>query len=159
MAALSSVGAWAQNYIVVNTEKVLESIPAWKSATASLEQLAETRQKSIDAAFVEVETMYNTYMQQKAVLTETARAQREKAIIDRENEITKRQEEIFGPEGELNRQREATLKPIQDRVLNEIKSYAGTLGVAVVLDVAENPMVLYYSPEADRTQEIINRVK
>jgi outer membrane protein len=155
-AVLACYCAQAQNFIVVDTGKIFESIPAWKSATATLEELAQTRQAAIDAAYAEVEAMYNSYVQQKAVLTEIARQQREKAIIDRESEITKRQEEVFGPEGELNQRREALLKPIQDKVIGTIKSYAASVGAAVALDVAE---VIYYAPAADRTQEIINLVK
>ncbi len=157
--ALVSMAAGAQNYIVVNTETIFKSISSYTSATNTLDQLAKTRQSEIDAAFAQIETMYNAYMQQKAMLGEAARAQQEKVIIDREAEATKRQEDIFGPEGEMMKRRTELLKPIEDRVLNAIKSYAATVGGALVLDVAENPMVLYYAPSVDRTQEIINMLR
>ncbi len=157
--ALVSTCAWAQSYLVVDTEKVFESLSSYTAATAELEKLGETRQAEIDAAFKQVEQMYNSYMEQRGVLTDLARQQREKAIIDRETEINKRQEAIFGPEGELMKRREALMKPIRDRVFKAISDYAVRMGGALVLDIASNPSVLYYSPAADKTQEIINLVK
>jgi outer membrane protein len=162
IAALMVTGltaARAQNYIVVNTETIFKAIPAYNSANTELDRLGETRQAEIDSAFEQVEVMYNAYMQQKQYLAEAARQQREKAILDREAEITKRQEEIFGPEGELMQRRVALIKPIQDRVFKAIADYAKRNGDALVLDVASNPAVLYYSPAADKTQEIIKLVK
>ncbi len=158
--ALVSVGmATAQGYIVVNTETVFKSIAAFNAAEAELERLGTARQAEIDAGFEQVEKLYNSYMQQRAMLSEAARAQQEKMIIDREAELSKRQEDVFGPEGELMKRRTELMKPIEDRVKNAIAGYAKQRGGALVLDIAQNPMVLYYDPAADHTQAIINLVK
>ncbi len=146
----------AQNVIVVNSGKVFESMAAFKAAETELETLGKTRQAEIDAAFAQVETMYNSYMQQKSVLGEAARAQQEKAIIDRETAATERQEEIFGPDGELMKRRETLMNPIEERVKNAVTGYAQRVGATVVL---EADGALYFNPAADRTQEIINLLK
>jgi outer membrane protein len=156
---LAGVGmASAQGYVVVNTETVFKSIAAFNAAEAELERLGKTRQAEIDAGFDQVETMYNSYMQQKPMLGEAARAQQEKTIIERETALNKRQQDVFGPEGELMKRRTELMKPIEDKVKKAIADYGARSGV-LVLDVAQNPMVLYYAPSADRTQEIINLVK
>ena len=160
VVALSSVSvASAQGYIVVNTETVFKSIAAFKSAEAELESLGKARQAEIDAGFDQVERMYNAYMQQRSMLGEAARAQQEKTIIDRETALNKRQEEVFGPEGELAKRREELMKPIRERVTKAVADYAARQGGVLVLDIAQNPTVLYYTPAADRTKEIINLVK
>ncbi len=158
MALVGVVAASAQSYVVVDSEKVFKSIAAFNTAEAELERLGQTRQSEIDAGFDQVENMYNSYMQQKAMLSEAARAQQEKAIIDRETALNKRQEEVFGPEGELMKRRTSLMQPIEDRVKKSIADYGARTG-ALVLDIAQNPTVLYYSPAADRTQEIINLLK
>lgn len=151
--------ASAQNYIVVNTETVFKSIAAFNAAETELENLGKARQAEIDAGFEQVEKQYNAYMQQKQMLGDAARAQQEKQIIDREAALSKRQEEVFGPEGELMKRRVALMTPIEERVKKAIESYAKQRGAALVLDIAQNPMVLYYNPSADHTQAIINIVK
>ena len=55
----------AQNYIIVNSEKVFKSIDAYNTALSTLDKLAEQYQDMVDAKFAEVETLYNNYMNQK----------------------------------------------------------------------------------------------
>lgn len=158
-AMLLGIGAAsAQNYVVVNTETVFGAITAYKNAESTLETLAKNRQAEVDAAFANVEKMYNDYMGQKQYLTELARSQREQAIVERENAATKRQQDIFGPEGEMLKKRVELMKPIQDRVFKAISDYGARMGV-IVFDVANNPNVLYFPPAADKTQEIITLVR
>ncbi len=160
-AVLTLVGftASAQNYMVVNTETVFMSMAAYTNAEASLERLGEQYQTEIDDAFAEVEKMYNDYVAQKPYLSESSRSTREAAILDREAEILERQESLFGPEGELMKKRVEMVKPIQDRVFEAINRYAQANGFALVIDLANNPTVLYYSSAADKTQAIIELVK
>ena len=58
----------AQNYIIVNSEKVFKSIDAYNTALSTLDKLAEQYQDMVDAKFAEVETLYNNYMNQKSSL-------------------------------------------------------------------------------------------
>ena len=151
--------ASAQNYMVVNTETIFKSMAAYANAEASLETLGEQYQKEIDDAYAGVEKMYNDYVAQKPYLSESSRLARENAILDSEARIMERQESLFGPEGELMKRRMEMIKPIQDRVFEAINRYAQAGGFALVIDLANNPTVLYYSPAADKTQEIIKLVK
>lgn len=157
--ALMSFTAVAQNYMVVNTETVFKSMAAYANAESSLETLGEQYQREIDDAYAAVEKMYNDYIAQKPYLSESSRATREEAILDREAQILERQESLFGPEGELMKRRVEMIKPIQDRVFETINRYAQTNGFALVIDLANNPTVLYHSSAADKTQEIIKLVK
>lgn len=157
--ALVSFAAGAQNCMVVNTETVFKSMAAYTNAEATLDNMAKQYQREIDDAFAQVEKMYNDYVAQKAYLSESSRMARENAILDREAAIQERQESLFGPEGELMKKRVEMIKPIQDRVFEVINRYAQANGFALVIDLANNPTVLYYSPAADKTQEIIKLVK
>ena len=57
---LIGAAAMAQNYIVVNSEKVFKSIAAYNTAIEELDQLAKNYQEYIDAKFEEVEKLYNS---------------------------------------------------------------------------------------------------
>lgn len=156
----ATIGAgFAQNYMVVNTEKVFKSMSSYTSAVAQLDTLAESYQKEIDAAFDELEKQYNSYQSQKAALSASARQSRENAILQREAEINKYQESIFGQKGTLVTKRVETLKPLQDKVFAVIEKYAKDNGYQIVLDSASNPTLIYYSPAADKTDVIIEQVK
>ena len=61
----------AQNYIIVNSEKVFKSVAAYNKAISDLDELAKQYQEQVDAKFAEVEALYNAYMNQKASLSAT----------------------------------------------------------------------------------------
>ena len=157
--AVVALGAYAQKHMVVNTETVFKAMPRYTSAIESIDALAKQFQDQIDQSFAEVERMYNEYQSQRSYLTESARRSREDAIMARESEIEKFQEEKFGQEGEIIKKRIELIRPIQDAVFGVISKYAESNGFTLVLDIATNPTVLYYSPSIDKTQEIIKLVK
>lgn len=159
LAAATVAAACAQNYVVVNSEKIFKSIKKYNDAIAQLDTLAENYQKQVDARFREVETLYNNYMAQKSSLSKTVQQTIEQTILNKEQEATNYQESLFGSEGELMKKRIEMIQPIQKQVFGAIEEYAKANGYKLVLDVAANVNVLYYSPEADHTQAIIDALK
>lgn len=151
--------ASAQNYMVVDSEKIFKSIPEYTQALESIDALAADYQKAVDAKFQEVENLYNSYMQQRASLSESARQQVENNILQKEAEATEYQESLFGTDGELMTKRLSLIQPIQDRVFKAIENFSKLYGYDLVIDIAANPTVLYYSSKVDYTQQIINSLK
>lgn len=156
---LVGVAAMAQNYIVVNSEKVFKSIAAYNTAIEELDALAEQYQGYVDAKFEEVEKLFNSYQQQKASLSESTRQQWESVILQKEQEATQYQEQLFGQEGQLMKTRIEKIKPIQEKVFKAIESYAQSVGAQLVIDSANNPTLLYNSAAVERTDEVIAALK
>lgn len=151
--------ASAQNYMVVDSEKVFKSIEAYNSALEQIDALSEAYQKQVDDKFAAVETLYNNYMAQRASLSESVRQSREQYILNAEAEATKYQESLFGTEGELMKRRMELIQPIQKRVFETLESFAKQYGFDLVIDIAANPTVLYYSSKVDYTNKIIEALK
>ncbi|MBO5235160.1 MAG: OmpH family outer membrane protein [Alistipes sp.] len=158
MVAMVTIG-YAQNYIVVNSEKIFKSIEAYNTAIIELDRLAESYQLQVDAKFREVENMYNAYVARKGAMSVSSQATIEGQILAKEQEATKFQESIFGTDGTLMKKRIELIQPIQQRVFKAIEEYSQAKGYELVLDVAQNAEVLYYSPKADHTQAIIDQLK
>lgn len=149
----------AQNYIIVNSEKIFKSVDAYNTAISTLDKLAEQYQNQVDAKFAEVEALYNNYMNQKASLTATTRQVRENAILAKEKEAQEYQESLFGNDGTLMKKRIETIEPIQKKVFAAIEAYAKQVGADIVLDSANNPTLLYTNPAVERTQQVIDTLK
>lgn len=149
----------AQNYIIVNSEKVFKSIDAYNTALSTLDKLAEQYQDMVDAKFAEVETLYNNYMNQKASLTAATRQTLENDILAKEKAAQEYQETLFGNDGTLMKKRVEMIEPIQKKVFSAIEAYAKQVGADVVLDSANNPTLLYSNPSVDRTQQVIDVLK
>ena len=159
-ALLLTVGvASAQNYMVVDSEKIFKSLAEYNSALEQIDKLSKCYQDAVDAKFEEVEKLYNNYMQQRAYLSATSRQQVEQQILDLEAQATAYQESLFGADGELMKRRMELIQPIQNRVFTAIETFSKQNGYDLVIDIAVNPTVLYYSERVNRTEAIIESLK
>ena len=160
MAVVMSVGvASAQNYMVIDSEKVFKSVAAYNEALEDIEQLATQYQDAVDKKFAEVENLYNSYMQQRSSLSMSAQQQYEQLILQKEAEATEYQESLFGTDGTLMNKRLELIQPIQERVFNTIESFSKQYGYDLVIDISANPTILYYSTKVDFTERIIEALK
>ena len=160
VAVLFTAGvASAQNYMVVDSEKVFKSLAEYNTALDQIESLSKSYQSAVDVKFKEVEQLYNSYMQQRASLSASARQQVEQHILDLEAKATEYQESLFGTDGELMKRRMELIQPIQSRVFTAIENFSKQYGFDLVIDIAANPTVLYYSEKVNYTQRIIDSLK
>ncbi len=155
MTAMAS----AQNYAVVNSEKIFKSIEQYNQALTQLDEMANEYQTKVDAKFEEVEKIYNAYMARRAELSAASQQANEENILKLEQEAQKYQESIFGTQGELMKRRLELIQPIQKRVFEAIEKYAKEKGYDMIIDISQNATMLYYSERADHTDEIIAILK
>jgi len=149
-----AVSSFAQNYMIVNTETIFKAIPEYAAAVEEIDKLAQQYQGNIDAAYERIEEMYNQYMSEKASLSAAQQQGREETILNNEKKVLEYQESVFGAEGIIDKRRSEKLDPIQKTVMDTIAKYAKDNGYALAFDIATNPMIIYYSPEADKTSQV-----
>ena len=160
MALVMSVGAAsAQNYMVVDSEKIFKSINQYNEAITQLDQMANDYQKQVDAKFEQVERIYNAYMARREQLSPASQQANEENILKLEKEAQDYQESIFGTDGELMRKRLELIQPIQKKVFEIIEKYAKQKGYDMIIDISQNATMLYYSERADHTNQIIEMLK
>ena len=151
--------AFAQKYIVVDSEKIFKSLDAYNNAMTTLDTLAKEYQSKVDAKYSEIETLYNNYMAQKSSLSAQTRTQYEQAILTKEQAAAEYQESIFGDEGVMMKKRIELIQPVQRQVFSAIEQYAKSQGYDMVVDKASNATLLYYSESIDHTQKVIEMLK
>jgi len=154
-----AVAAEAQNYAVVNSEKIFKSIESYNAAISELDKLANDYQKQVDEKFEQVENLYNAYMERRDQLNAASQQANEERILKLEQEATEFQESIFGTDGELMKKRLEMIQHIQKKVFDTIESYAKQKGYDMIIDVSQNATMLYYSSKADHTEAIIALLK
>ena len=158
VATIFAINASAQNYAVVNTQKVYQSIEAYGEAVAEIDALATAYQENIDEAYAKVEEMYQNYMIAKSGLSYEEQQAEEQNIIANEQKITTYQQNVFGTDGVLTKKQEELLKPFHEKVAKSISDYADQQGYDLVIDIATTALP-YFSPKVDITEEIIKLVK
>lgn len=145
----------AQKVGYIDTEKILSSIPAYKSAQQQLESLSNQYQSAIEAEYAKVETLYNRYQQQKSNLTAQARQIRENEIIQKEQAVKELQKEYFGAEGAMQQHSSRLLDPVKEKVDEAIAKVAQKGGYMVILDLASMQGVAFSDPAYDLSGEVI----
>lgn len=149
----------AQNYMVIDSERVFKSLASYNNALTQIEELSTEYQQLVDSRFQQVETMYNNYISRRPSMSESARQQQEQAILAAEAEAQEYQESLFGTDGELMNRRLELIQPIQEQVFNTIERFAQQNGYDLVIDISANPTVLYYSTSVDFTDRIIQALR
>ena len=145
----------AQKIGYFSSEKVLSSVPAYKSVQQQLESYSSQYQGVIEAEYAKIEALYNKYQQQKANLTAQARQVRENEIIQKEQEVKKLQQEYFGQDGKMQQHSESLMQPIMEKVDAAISKVAREGNYAIVLDVASMQGVAYKNAQYDLSDAVI----
>ncbi len=151
-------GLKAQKYAFVDTEYILKNIPAYEAANEQLNEASVKWQKEIEAVYAEVETMYQNYQTESVFLSNEMKIKKEEEIVNKEKEARQLQTRYFGPEGELNKKREALVKPIQDDIFNAIREMVEDEGYAAIFDKASGGVVLFSDPKYDKSDEILEKL-
>ncbi len=151
-------GLNAQKYAFVDTEYILKNIPAYEAANEQLNEASVKWQKEIEAVYAEVETMYQNYQTESVFLSNEMKIKKEEEIVNKEKEARQLQTRYFGPEGELNKKREALVKPIQDDIFNAIREMVEDEGYAAIFDKASGGVVLFSDPKYDKSDEILEKL-
>ena len=142
-------------YAVINTKYILDKIPEYKDADKKLKVLGDGWQQEIDAKMQEVDKLYKSYQAERAMLSDDMRKKREDEIVAKEKLAKDLQKQRFGYEGDLYKQRQILVKPIQDKVYNAIQKYAGVKGYDLVLDKAGGVTIFFADPKLDKSEEIL----
>ena len=150
----------AQNlrFAFVDSEYILNNIPAYKSAQAQLDKLSADWQKEIETQYGEVERLYKNYQAESVMLSEDMKKRRQDEIINKEQAVKNLQRKYYGPEGELTKKQQELVKPIQDEVYRTIKEMAVEGGFAAIFDTSADASLLYANPKNDKSDEVLERL-
>ena len=150
--------ATAQKIGYINTETILNKIPSYKTAQSQLERQRQEYQKEVEAGYQNVDELYKAYQADKVLLTEDMKKRREEEIINKEQAVKEMPRKYFGQDGSLAKKTEELLKPLQDKVANAVKEVATDDGYSIVIDVFNNPSVVFANPRYDINDKVIGKL-
>ncbi|MDH5827630.1 OmpH family outer membrane protein [Sphingobacterium faecium] len=146
---------FAQNFAYVNSEYILKHIPEYTSAQKQLDDLSQKWQLEVDQQYAEIEKLYKAYQNDQVLLNEDMRRRREDEIVKKEKDVKDFQKQKFGFEGELFKQRQQLVEPIQLRVSKAIQDLAKAQGLDIVMDKGQETTFLYANPKLDKSNDVI----
>ncbi len=155
---LFALSGQAQKIAFVNTDKILEKIPEYKSAQEKLDALAVQYQKEIEEKQAFINQLNASFQADKILLSKSMRIKRKEEISRAEFELSELRKKYFGPKGNLYKERQKMVKPIQDKIYKAIQDMATIQRFAFVLDSSSEIAVLYYSDKYDKTNDVLKNL-
>ncbi len=147
--------SFAQKYAYVDTEYILNNIPAYNTAQKQMEQISQQYQKELEGMHAELDKIYKDYQSEAVLLSAELKRKREDVIITKEKEYKQLQRQYFGPEGDLFKKRQSLVEPIQEDIYNAIQTIATQAGYAVIFDKSSGANMVYTNPKYDLSDEVL----
>jgi outer membrane protein len=145
-------------YAVINTKYILEKIPEYKDADKKLKELGDQWQLEIDGKQMALDKMYKNYEAEQFMLSEELKKKREEELFLKEKELRDLQKKRFGYEGDLFKERQKLVKPIQDKVYNAVQKMAVSRSYDFILDKSEGITIIFADPKLDKSDEILRQL-
>ncbi|MBP6515710.1 MAG: OmpH family outer membrane protein [Chitinophagales bacterium] len=145
----------AQKFCFVDMEYMLNKIPAYADAQKQLDNVSQGYQKEIDGKRKSVEDLYKNYQAEQVLMTEQIKQQKIKEIENAEKEVKELQRQRFGPSGDLFKKRQELIKPVQDKVYDEVQKYAQAKALDFIFDKSSGPSMLFASEKYNKSDEIL----
>lgn len=153
---ISASSTFAQKFAYVDMDYILGKMPAYTEAQKQLDKIAEGWQKEVEAKMKQVDDMYKQFQAEQVLMTEPMKQQKMKEIEAKEKEVKEFQKDKFGPSGELFKKRQELVKPIQDKIYNEVQKYATAKGLDFIFDRSSGPTMLYSSDKYNKSDDILS---
>ena len=145
-------------YAVINTKYILEKIPEYKEADKKLKELGDQWQLEIDGKQMALDKMYKNYDAEQSMLSDELKKKREEELFLKEKELRDLQKKRFGYEGDLFKERQKLVKPIQDKVYNAVQNMAVARSYDFILDKSEGITIIFADPKLDKSDEILRQL-
>jgi outer membrane protein len=149
----------AQRYAIIDTKYILGKIPEYRDADTKLQQIGAQWQKEIDDKQAALDKMYKNYEAEQFMLTEELKKKREDELFLREKDVRELQKRRFGYEGDLFKERQKLVKPVQDKVYNAIQKMAIAKAYDFVLDKSEGITIIFADPKLDKSEDVLKENK
>lgn len=154
---VSNTNLQAQDRLAyVNSETLVASMPAYKSAEKQLADYSAQKEAQIKQKYEALQQAATTLQQRVDALTITQQeVQTEQQRLMQEEQVI--QQDAVNAEIEIRQKQQTLLTPIQDKAMAAIKAVADELGYNYVIDVSTG-VLLYYPPGSDITEQVKSRL-
>jgi len=158
MVLLTAFSTHAQKYAIIDTKYILSKIPEYTQADKKLQDLSAQWQKEIDDKQALLNQMYKDYDAEQFMLSDELKKKREDELFNKEKELRDLQKRRFGYEGDLFKERQNLVKPLQDKVYNAVQKIAVAHAYDFVLDISEGITVIFADPKLNKSDEVLREL-
>jgi len=142
----------------IDMDYILENVAEYSEAKSQLDNKVRKWKSEIDALNNEVSLLKNALENEKVLLTKELIDERKEDIYFKEKEVIDYQQKRFGPSGDLVKQKQRLIQPIQDQVFNSVQEIAKNKKYDFILDKSADVVMLYSADRFDISDLILRKI-
>lgn len=148
-------GASAQSLKIgyIKNDEIIKSYKAWQRAQEQFEIEKKTWDSTAQERANELRTMYEEYEKQRLILSDEKKRERETVIRQREDELNKMTQQIYGPEGTAERKQAELVNPLLENISKAMEQLAIDEGYDIIF--TSQAGVGYIKPQYDVTAKVL----
>lgn len=154
-----SEGASAQQKIAyIRSEYILGKVPEYASVQQKMDRLSQDWEGELRRKQQELDENFREYQARELLYTTEARNAKRQEIMEKERGLEDLRRRYFGPEGELFKQQESLMRPIQERVLNAVEKVSQREGYDYVFDKNGDFVFVYTKDQYDLSDLVLKEL-
>lgn len=142
----------------VDSERILEQLPEYRTAQQEVDRLAQTWQAEVEAVVRAADALAADFNARELLFTDEERARKVDEITAKRQEADALRRRYFGPEGELFREQQTKLRPVQERVLVAVEKIAQEGSYDFIFDRTGDFVFLYARDRFDVTDLVLDEL-
>lgn len=150
--------AIAQKYAYVDTQYILDNVPAYSEAQTKLDEFALKWQEEIEQKYNLLAKKRQALQAEEILLPEEIKTEKQASILKLETEAKELQKKYFGVNGMLFQKRSELIKPIQDDIFEAIQEISDEKKYAFVFDKANQSTLLFADPKYNISDLVLRKM-
>ncbi len=142
----------------VDMDYILENVNEYQVANELLQKKVAKWKKEIEEQQLSIEQMKEDLDTERILLTKELIEEREVEIKALEEEVLDYQQDRFGPQGDLVRQRSQLVQPIQDQVFNAVQELAASRKYDFIFDRSADVVMLFAEKRFDVSEQVLRMI-
>ena len=143
----------------VDSKTILSKLPDAQDARQKLDAIIKDWQNDLKKLEDQKKVKQDDYDKRKLIMTEQTRKDLEDEIKKIDQQIADYRDKHFGANGELFKQQEDLMKPVQNKVFNAIQDVAKDEDLDFVFDRSNAIVLLFAKDKYDITALVMDKLK
>ncbi len=158
---LLSVVSFGQAKIgYVDSQLILQQLPAAIKAQGDLDALTNKWSAHIDSLTKELQDEYANYQKNAKKYSKSKLASEQKKLVAKQKVIDDYKKAKFGqPNGEIYKKNDEIFGPVKNQIYLAIQKVAKAEKMQFIFDKAGNAVLLYGDPKYDVTYKVLDKIK
>ncbi len=147
-----------QKIAYIDSEYIYSKYPEFATVQQKLDRATQEWQRELETKQSDVDKLFQEYQARELLYTQEERQRKREDIMAAEVDVERLRNQYFGPDGEMFKQQEQLLKPIQEKVLMAIEEVALAEGYHYVFDKSGDYLFLYADEQYDLSNQVLEEL-